>query len=134
MTHLTEEDIKLINGSGEFDSWYQGIYKEANGVPNDMKDIAIYMRWNTGGVSGGSCWESSDPQPYDGEDEPDFKVLDMVLAKLAPSITYLHYKEVEKLIISTETSDYHYYGNYDEYEIKFLPLPVLYKLLEKLGY
>lgn len=134
MRHLTLEEIQEINASGEFDSWYQGIYKEATGVPDNMKDIAVYMRWNTGGVSGGSCWDSSDPQPYDGEGEPDFKVLDVVLAKLAPNITHLHYKEIERAVISTETTDYHYYGNYDDYEIKFISLPVLYNLLEKLGY
>jgi hypothetical protein len=131
---LTEDDIKEINNSEGFDSWYQGIFKEPNGVPDTMKDTCIYMRWNTGGVSGGSCWDSSNPQPYEGEDEPDFIVLEKALQKIVPTLSFLHFKEIERAIVSTEDSEYNYYGNHDDYEIKYLPLPVLYTLLEKLGY
>lgn len=137
MIRLTDLDIKEINESKDFDSWYQGIYKEAFGVPDKMKDMAIYMRWSTGGASGGSCWDTEEDdgaQPYDGESEPKFIVLDKVLAKIVPTLTFSDYREIEKCIISTETSEYHYYGNYDDWGIKYLPLPVLYKKLEELGY
>lgn len=134
MYYLTEQDIKEINESGEFDSWYQGIYKEGFGVPNDVKDVCVYKRWSIGGVSGGSCWDSSNPQPYEGDEEPDFVVLDKALMKIVPNLSFLHYKEIERMIISTETSEYHYYGNRDEWGVAYIPLPLLYQKLESLGY
>ncbi len=134
---LTQDDINEINNSGEFDSWYQGIYKEAYGVPNDMKEHAVYMRWNTGGASGGasggSCW-GDEAEHYDGDDEPDFVVLTKVLEKVCPTLSFSHYKKIENLITSNYETDYEYYGNYTDYQIKFIPLSEIYNCLVQLGY
>ncbi len=133
ITHLTEEDIKKINDSKDFDSWYQGIYKEAYGVPNDMKEMSVYKRWKKSGADGGSCW-GTDAEYYEGDPEPDFVALDKALAIIAPTLTHLHYREIERAVISSDTTDYHYYGNYDDWGICFIPLPTIYAILEKLGY
>jgi len=53
--------IKLVNSKCPYD---QGIYSEPNYVPIHIKEPVVYMRYTTGGVSGGSCWDESDPRPY----------------------------------------------------------------------
>ena len=78
MEKLTEQQIEKINKSLK-DSWNQGIYKEPYGVEHE-KDYVIYQRHERGGVSGGSCWDSSDPQPYyNDEDRPNWDALDEVM-------------------------------------------------------
>lgn len=127
---LTEEDIKEIN-SKVADSWNEGVYTEPNHMPVHIKEPVIYMRWSSGGVSGGSCWDDSDPQPYDN-DKPKFTVLDLVLKKLKPDISYLDYKKVEELICDNQDTEYEYYGNCTNYTVEYITLSSLYKLLEKL--
>lgn len=130
MEKLTEQQIKKINESLK-DSWNQGIYKEPYGVEHE-KDYVIYQRHKRGGVSGGSCWDSSDPQPYyNDEDRPNWDALDEVLKLVCPEITYLKYKGIEDLITSTDKSDWEYYGNHTDYDIWYLPLEKLYNYLEK---
>lgn len=133
ITHLTKSDIEEINNSKSFDSWYQGIFTEPFGVPNDMKETVVYMRWCTGGASGGSCY-GDDLEYFVGEGEPDFVVLDKVLEKIVPTLSFLHYKEIKRSIISTEESDYQYYGNYNDWDICFIPLSTIYEILDRLGY
>ena len=128
MKRLTEEDIININKSLD-DSWNQGIYKEPFGVES-IKDYVIYQRHETGGVSGGSCWDSSDPQPYyNDKKRPNWDALDEVLKLLCPEITYLKYKGIKNLITSTDETDWEYYGNRTNYDIWYLPLETLYKYL-----
>ncbi len=133
MKRLSEEDINEINNDEGFDSWYQGIFREAYGVPNDMKEEAVYIRWSMGGASGGNCW-GDDAEYFEGDEKPDFVVLEKALMKIVPTLSFLHFKEIERNITSSSKSDYEYYGNYQDWEINFIPLSTIYKVLEKLGY
>lgn len=113
----------------------QGVYFQPNGVPVRIKELVIYTRYETGGVSGGSCWDSSDPRPYTEEPPKNkFKVLDMVLKELMPNITYLQFKEIDSLIHSEEESEREYYGNHTDYKVEYIVLSELYKLLETFIY
>ena len=132
---LTKEQIKRINEESpmEWQTNEQGVFTEPNGIPNDIKELVIYMRWETGGVSGGSCWDYSDPQPYETEGgEPSFKVLDLVLKELSPNISYLNFKGIEKLINSSEDTDWEYYGNRTDFEVKYIVLSELISYLKNL--
>lgn len=114
---LTNEEIKEINNSIS-DSWNQGIFTEPNWIPNNVKEPVIYMRWSPGGISGGSCWDDSDPQPYYNEDiKPRFEALDKVLMKLCPNISYLQYKDIEALIKRNSDTEWEYYGNCTEWNV-----------------
>ena len=98
---LSEEDIKEINkeAPNEWQENEQGIFTEPYGIPAHIKEPVIYMRFTTGGVSGGSCWDSSNPQSYTNDNQkPKFKVLDLVLSKLKPDITFLPFREIEDLL------------------------------------
>jgi len=130
---LTKEQIENINKEAPMD-WQtneQGVFAEPNGIPNEVKEPVIYMRWETGGVSGGSCWDSSNPQPYTTDGEPSFKVLDLVLKELCPDISYLMFKGIEELINDSETSDWEYYGNCTDFSIKYIVLSELITYLEE---
>lgn len=126
---LTKEQITKIN-----DKCYpQGVFVQPNYVPIKYNEPVIYMRWSPGGVSGGSCWDSSDPRRYDNDDkEPNFMALDEVLKIVAPNITYLQYKDLEKLIHSNSETEYEYYGNSEDWEVKYLVLSDLEKFLKEI--
>lgn len=126
MKRLTEEDIININKSLD-DSWNQGIYKEPFGVES-IKDYVIYQRHNSWGYSGGSCW-GHEAEYYCNNERREWEVFDKVLKEVCPQITYLQYKEIDKLVTYLEKREGRYYGNSDYYDIWYLPLETLYKYL-----
>lgn len=128
---FTKEQIEKINTNTPYD---QGVYFQPYGVPFKHKELCVYMRYETGGYSGGSCWYDSDPQPYSIDEIPNFDVLDLVLKELAPNLTYLQYKEVEKLIDTNDGSEHEYYGNSTDWTVKFIPISELYDTLNSMGY
>jgi hypothetical protein len=136
MNRLTQQQIDKINSECQYDLYghTEGIYKEPYGVPIHIKDYVIICRYEVGGVSGGSCWDSSNPQPYT-KDEPENKmqVLDLVLKELLPNITYLQFKGIEKLKHNNSETEWEYYGNSTEWEIEYIVLEELYNYLETLN-
>lgn len=130
---LTAEQIQKINrlAPNKWQTNEQGIFSEPWGIPDTVKGLVVYMRWETGGVSGGSCWDDSDPRPYFRGDKPDFKVLDLVLQELMPNISYLQYKQLENLIQSSEKTEWEYYGNQTDFGIQYIPLADLISWCEK---
>lgn len=129
MKRLTEEDIKEINNSGKIDSWYSGIWEEPFGVPNDEKRLLIYSRYESGGYSGGSCWGNEARAYSKTMPKNHMKILDLVLEKVCPNLTYLEYKSISRLIQSNEKTEYEYYGNSTNFIVEYLPLDDLYKHL-----
>ena len=90
------------------------------------------MRWSPGGVSGGSCWDDSDPQHYTNhEPKPKFKVLDLVIKRLNSDISYLKYREIEELIHTASHEEGEYYGNSTDWEIEYIILSELEKAISK---
>lgn len=129
---LTAEQIKKINSlaPNEWQTNEQGVYTQPYGIPVHIKTPVIYMRWETGGVSGGSCWDSSNPQPYTcSGGKPKFEVLDLVLKEICPNITFLQFREIENLIKQDSKTDYEYYGNCTEFDIEYIVLEDLFRLL-----
>jgi len=122
MRKLTQEEIEEINKSVPYG---QGIFTEPLGC-DGIKELVIYMNWESSGLKGGSCWGDK-PHRYTNE-TPNFDALDMALSKINPAITYLQYKGIDKKIRSTEKESWGYYGNYDNIGIKYIKLNDLYKL------
>lgn len=120
---MTKEEIKEINDKCPYN---QGIFVQPSMIPVDIKEPVIYCRYETGGVSGGSCWDSSNPQRYVNEPPEDrFKVLDLVLEKLKPNITYLQYKKIEKMVKNNEETETKYYGNSTDWMVEYIILSEL---------
>jgi hypothetical protein len=94
----------------------------------------IVTAWETGGYSGGSCWDDSNPTPYSVDIKcEDLVLLDKILEVLCPSITFLQYKRLDKdvPIRSGDMSISEYYGNCTDYAYKAVDLLSLYQWLVK---
>ena len=91
----------------------------------------IWMVHETGCVRGGSCWDSSDPQEYiNNEKMPEFVAVDEVLNKVCPDISHLQYNAIwSEFVKEIDYRDGEYYGNYTDYEIKYVSLCDLYAYL-----
>lgn len=127
---MDKETIEKINAKCPYG---QGIFLQPYGIPDDIKELVIYSSYESGGVSGGSCWDSSNPQPYTEERPKDhMEVLDIVLKTVAPDISYLQYREIEKLIHDNRKSEWEYYGNRTDHEIQYILLSDLEKLLDNI--
>jgi len=127
---MTQDDIIEINKRCPED---QGIFTEPSMIPTHIKEPVIYRRYSTGGVSGGSCWDEGNPQPYT-EDEPKdgFRVLELVLEKLKPSITFLQYKQIDSMVHNNEETEHEYYGNSTDWKVEYIILSELERFLNTL--
>jgi hypothetical protein len=131
---LSKEQIERINkeAPNEWQTNEQGIFTQPFGIPVHIKEPVVYCRYESGGYSGGSCWDDSDPQPYERDAPKDkMKVLDLVLKELKPEITFLQFREIEKLIHTNEETEYEYYGNSTDFKIEYIILSELISALEK---
>lgn len=128
---LSESKIKEINSMCPED---QGVFFQPWGIPTSIKEHVIYQRFLTGGMTGGSYHENSFLHSFtNDESKPPFRVLDLVLKELKPELTYLQYKDVERLIRTSDYSDREdYYGNCSDYDITYIVLSDLYKYLESI--
>lgn len=126
---MTKEQIEKINNECPYE---QGIFVEPYGIPVHIKKPVVYMRYETGGVSGGSCWDSSNPQPYSVSEKPKFKVLDLVLKELKPDLTYLQFREIEDLVHTNEETQHEYYGNSTDYKVEYIILSELEAVLKRM--
>lgn len=131
---LKEETIKDINEElSNKGIRNQGIFIQPNGISTSIKEPVIYMRWEIGGMDGGSYHEDSILKAYKSDEpKPKFEALDLVLQELKPDITYLQYREVETLIMQGygDKDSHDYYGNCTEYDIEYIILSELIELLE----
>jgi hypothetical protein len=127
---MTQEIINKINGKCPSE---QGIFKQPYGIPTNIDGLVIYGRFETGVYSGGNCWDEDAESEYYPRDEPKdrFQVLDLVLEELYPSISYLQYKEITKLLNDSDRSEDEYYGNSTEWKCEFIILSKLEDLIAK---
>lgn len=131
---LTQEDIDKLNK--EVVGWHgeQGIYIQPYGVPVQVKDHVVYMRWDAEGASGGSCYDTGDDdgaRPY-RNDEPTFDIFHNVCRFLKPDITEEQLYEAEHNLQEDEQTDYEYYGNWSRYKVKWILLKDLQNYLMNL--
>lgn len=91
----------------------------------------LIVQWSPGGVSGGSCWDSSDPQPYTNNDPiPELELLDKVLEEIYPQLSFLQYRALtSKLMKCDGYSVDEYYGNSTDYQFKCVDVRELYDYL-----
>lgn len=130
---ITKKQIDEINGKLH-DGWNEGIFTEPWGIDCKEKRQVIYQRVKTGGASGGSCWGTY-PEPYTNSEASEklanWEALDEVLNLFAPNISYLQYRRVmSNLVKSNEKTQYEYYGNYDDYYIRWIVVDDLLEFLE----
>ena len=143
---MKEEDIKEINEKCLYKDLYksyEGILNEPQGIPTNIKELVVYMRWKS------EDWYGEDSNLQVEEfDPPEFTVVELIIKKLYPDyfenlkrehrgyedsvydelkseidiITYGAYEEDSK----------DYYGNGDNYEMRYIVLSELENLLKNL--
>ena len=102
----------------------------------DEKDTTLYLVnvVNTGGISGGSCWDDSCPTPYStGEGLGEFLGLNDVLTTFYPKVTLLEYKSLLSKVTMDTHTEYEYYGNAMDYAYNAISLESIYEFLVDKG-
>lgn len=121
--------IEEINEECPYD---QGIFFQPYGIPDGIEELVIYSRYESGGNTGGNCWGGT-AYPYTSDIPKDhMKVLDIILEKVCPKISYLQYKKIQELVHDSEKSDWEYYGNSTDWRIEYILLSELETLLENI--
>ena len=121
-----------FEGQGELEMYhYDRNHGWRHSDVNKIEKPRLYVQWSTGGVSGGSCWDSSDPQPYtNNEPAPELGVLDKVLEHFHSQLSFLQYRDLTaRLLKSDGYSVGEYYGNSTDYQYKEVDLRELYNYL-----
>lgn len=111
-------------------------------LPNnsDRREPCLCVSWTTGGLSGGSCWDSSDEparfRSVAGEVPQELTGLDIILEKMNPSVSFMEYRKLVREVVQTKTyrggSDF--YGNYTDEATKFVRLSALYDAFRERGW
>lgn len=111
---------------------FQPLYDAEKSLTQLLTSGYIGYCVRTGGNSGGSCYGGE--ASYQAEDNPQFNndYLDKILESIAPEVTYLTYRKIEKSIIKTmEYTQSEYYGNNDIYHVQLIPIVPLIEMLEE---
>lgn len=102
-----------------------------NGIDNKIKEYVLYNRYVEAGASGGNYLGDNAEEFINFEKHTTIsEVIDLVLEKTCPGITYLQAKKIDKLIIRNNKTEYEYYGNYSDYVIEYIILSELEYFLE----
>jgi hypothetical protein len=122
-----------FEGDGNFEESYRASWRYDSKKVNEPR---LYVEWSTGGISGGSCWESSDPQPYTSNSQPkELAILDAILEEICPNISFLQYKNLTSTLVKCDTrSECEYYGNQTDYATKSVDVKDLYDYLSNKGF
>ena len=117
-----------------------------NSLDWKKRNVFFYAEVNTGGASGGSCYDTGDDdgaQPYDGK---ELDLNDFIFSYLKPILndilaSHANDKSPEELcqilynnpsIIKEDSrSETQYYGNYDDYSCYYITLGDLYQFLSE---
>jgi hypothetical protein len=125
---MTKQEINEINEKCPYN---QGIFVQPPMIPVSIKEPVVYCRYEIGGYSGGD-YNGDEPQPHNVKPPKDrFKVLDLILEKLKPNITYLQYKKIDSLIHDNEETRHEYYGNSTDWKVEYIILSKLEALLNE---
>lgn len=94
-----------------------------------VEDDIIIQSHVSDGAEGGNCW--GDGAEYFTNTNPPqaFEPLEKILMEVKPSISYLDFRTIEKMIKESHRTESEYYGNHTSY-LKFsLDIKELYKFL-----
>jgi hypothetical protein len=121
MIKITPEIIAEVNKlcPNNWEENSQGIWKEADGVPNTEKGFCLVM--------GGSCWGDEATDYFNPT--PNFEVLDHLLKILEINPSKSKYDEILKYKMESDSSDLEYYGNYTDWETHYIPLKDVLKVI-----
>ena len=107
---------QYIDHDKEFDTSSNSWVKNEGWRKKQDTTPALEISWETGGVSGGGCWESSNPLEYTTKNtRKELSSLDMVLREMCPGLSYIDFMEIKSLVNQGERIVEEYYGNRIDY-------------------
>lgn len=129
-------------------------YYDGNSCPKGLessiewkkRNIYFYVEVNTGGASGGSCYDTGDDdgaRPYDGDSLDLYtyifqylkNVFDKILSNYANDITSTELCNIlyndPSIIKEDSRCDSEYYGNYSDYSCYYITIGDLFEFLSK---
>jgi len=111
-------------------------YSIGGHLPKDYDENGSYIieYYISGGISGGSCWESSDPTPYTTNDTWETDILKDIILNCAPDIKLSEYWQLEKQFTVGDVEETEWYGNRTYYKIRFVKTEIIYNMLKEWGY
>lgn len=124
---------KQVASSYELSAALSALSKGAFPVIKDPENIQSFYRVaSCGGVSGGSCWDSSNPKPYSSEipDPGIGPALDDFLEEHFPDIRLLAYRRLVRAVREHEYTEREYYGNCTDYKVWELTFEDAWAVLE----
>jgi len=104
-------------------------------VPCNFKRPAgfcIDQSFVTGGVQGGSCWESSNPHEFTSDNRYELVRgrLYQFLMAVDPDISFGKFSRIKNAVLSSTTfTEREYYGNSTDYEVWLIDVDKLFELL-----
>lgn len=101
-------------------------------VKEKFNDHYLGISWETGGASGGNCWDGEAESYYISDpDIPEFTGLTELLKRVCPNVSYLVGKEIEGLCESDSYTNNEYYGNYTDYAVKKISFQKIWDCLKR---
>ena|SRR5215217_3540414 len=111
----------------------EGLNHYASSYDNEdsfnVRDGAIVQMHVSGGAQGGNCWGNEAQYFTNSSSAQEFLPLDKILTQVNPQISYLQYREIQKLIVEGSKHESEYYGNHTDYTTYTLDIRKLYDAL-----
>ena len=108
--------------------------KHYNRYNNTVKN-SIRVTWNTGGASGGNCWDDTEPVYHESDVEaPSFYDSEdyiSIIKKFCPSMLFDKAAVLSNLIYEGSYSENEYYGNYEDYSYQEIEITDLVDFINK---
>ncbi len=112
-------------------------YRYARTQKQTPEKVSLLIQyWETGGASGGSCWDDAEAEEYSTDETAParFAELDKALEAVCPAITHLQYGRLfSQVVHEGSESDYEYYGNYTSYAYQMVTVRDLFDKLAEMG-
>lgn len=131
--HFQREGTRLIDYVGLPNS-HNHYYNRTSEIPRPIP--ALIQVVETGGASGGSCWNDDEPEEYSTGKSlgATWNELVDILSAVAPTMTLFDYLNIQKLIRYMDYTEFEYYGNNTTYNVCVITLGDLYVFLKNKEY
>lgn len=121
--------VEILNGYEIEDYEYR---YSPYGLSYDKDAFVVDQAFERGGISGGSCWESSDPRPYTTDLSYDLERgrFFQFISEFRPDTSFVKFSKFKKECLSRrEWTDREYYGNETTYEVWLIDVEKLAQML-----
>lgn len=120
----------FIDLAAHYDCHEISAYEKDSDIHLKDDNLGFLLSWSKGGEGGNSCW-GGDSYRIDEEGEPYFENVREFIQSIMPALdANTIYTIINELTVNWEyKDDSDYYGNYENFGLKFISVKKLYKKL-----